>query len=118
MTVKKEKFCAVFAALRRGNSLYAACLKNGLTTREFYEKMAGDKNIREEYSLALADYADQCCDDIRAITEALKSGETDTSTAKLLIETAKWLAQKVCPSEEDYPGSVAEEKTEIVVKFI
>lgn len=114
----------VFEAVREGNSLFAACRRAGISTRDFYAATAADETLREAYQLAQADYADRCTDDIRKIVADLKSGEIDNSTAKLLIETEKWLAQKSCPEpvwdkiaggeSDSGDGGVAE----IVVKFV
>lgn len=111
----------VFAALRKGKSLFTACACAGINTYDFYTLMTSNRKSRESYLLALADYADRCTDGIREIIASLKAGELDTSTAKLLIETEKWLAQKACPepiwdkiSGEDENGSSAE----IIVKFV
>lgn len=113
----------VLAGLREGNSLYAACVKAGISTRDFYAMLNEDAELRFSYQLALADYADQCTDEIKAITANLKAGEIDNSTAKLLIETSKWLAQKVCPEPfngKAVEGAVDEDESaaEIVVKFV
>ncbi len=120
----KKKDCAavVFAALREGCSLYAACTKAGITTKVFYGFLTEDGGLAAEYHLALADYADKCTDNIKAIAENLKAGEIDNSTAKLLIETEKWLAQKACP--QPYAGGASggdgeeAETAEIVVRFV
>lgn len=111
----------VFEAVREGCSLYASCVKAGISTKEFYEILAADEHLKTAYRLALSDYADQCTDDIRAIAAGLKAGEIDNSTAKLLIETRKWLAQKACP--EPFVGineQAADDDgvAEIVVKFV
>ena len=116
---KKVRVLTVFDFIRKGDSLYAACLKSGMTTKEFYQVLAKEPDYHEEYRLALADYADQCTDYIRKLVQDLQAGEIDTSTAKLLIETQKWLAQKASP--EPYENSVdnaTEKTTEIVVKFV
>ena len=118
---RKFKLADVFAAIRIGCSLYGACVQAKMTTQEFYQLMGKDPDLREDFQLALSDYADQCTDDIRTLALNLKAGEIDTSTAKLLIETNKWLAQKACP--DPFVGfnddEQAENKTtEITVKFI
>ena len=87
----------IFAKIRGGKSLYASCLAVGISTRAFYRLIALDAKMHEEFMMALSDYADQCTDDIRTLAQHLKAGEIDNSTAKLLIETTKWLAQKACP---------------------
>ena len=118
----RVKLTAVFAYVRTGCSLYGACKKAGLNTREFYQFISQDKQLKEEFLLALSDYADQCMDDIRALVLSLKSGDIDNSTAKLLIETNKWLAGKACPEEKspfsDIDDGDSEQIAEIVVKFI
>jgi len=123
--VKKKaalKCTQVFERIREGNSLYAACVAADMTTKDFYETMSGDASIRRAYQLALSDYADRCTDDIRKIVKDLKAGEIDNSTAKLLIETEKWLAQKVCPeplwSKEGQGSAEAMQAAEIVVRFV
>ena len=75
--------------------------------------------------MALADYADSCTDNIRKIVAELKVGEIDNSTAKLLIETEKWLAQKACPEpiwttlqNTDDENDDGRNLKEIVVKFV
>lgn len=113
----------VFEAIRCGNSLYGACVKYGITTKEFYNVLAENQDAKENYWLALADYADQCTDAIRGITANLKAGEIDNSTAKLLIETEKWLAQKACPDvisgKINFDNNSDDDMaTEIVVKFV
>lgn len=123
-TVSAKVPDVVFEAVRDGNSLFAACRRAGISTRDFYAATAADEVLREAYQLALADYADRCTDDIRKIVADLKAGEIDNSTAKLLIETEKWLAQKSCPEPvwdkiaggggDGEDGGVAE----IVVKFV
>lgn len=123
-TVSAKVPDVVFEAVRDGNSLFAACRRAGISTRDFYAATAADEALREAYQLALADYADRCTDDIRKIVADLKAGEIDNSTAKLLIETEKWLAQKSCPEPvwdkiaggggDGEDGGVAE----IVVKFV
>ena len=119
--VLRRELEVVWAGLRSGCSLYAACLSAGMTTKAFYRKVAHDNDAMEEFRLALSDYADQCMDDIRKIVASLKAGEVDNSTAKLLIETQKWLALKASPesgggvSLDDRKDEVGEE---IVVKFV
>ena len=109
----------VFAKIRNGCSLYAAVSAVGLTSREFYQLMAEYPKIKEDFLLALSDYADQCTDDIRSLAASLKAGEIDNSTAKLLIETIKWLAQKACPEPvSSFADEEAEKLSEIVVKFV
>lgn len=116
---RKLRVLAVFEKVREGDSLYAACLKAGMTTKEFYQILAKEADYREEYQLALADCADQCTDYIRKLIKDLQAGEIDTSTAKLLIETQKWLAQRTNPEPYENLFDDAEEKTtEIVVKFV
>jgi len=115
---RKNKLSIVFDFIRKGSSLYAACKKAGMTTREFYLLLARAPHLKEDFQLALADYADQCTDDIRDLAHLLQSGDIDNSTAKLLIETQKWLAQKACP--ETFSGFNGDEAqpSEIVVKFV
>ncbi len=116
---RKLRVFTVFEKIRQGDSLYAACLKAGMTTKEFYQAMAVDNSYREEYQLALADCADQCTDYIRKLIRDLQAGEIDTSTAKLLIETQKWLAQRANPEPyENLFADEVEKTTEIVVKFV
>lgn len=114
------KLTVVFDAIRQGCSLYAACAKAGISSKEFYCLLAQNQAYRDEFRLALADYADQCTDDIRQLAGALRNGELDVSTAKLLIETNKWLAQKVCPVpfEEIVDDMQIEKNAEITVTFI
>jgi len=119
--MRKIKLEKIFNEIRRGHSLYAGCQSVGVSTREFYQTISDNVALKEEFQLALSDYADQCMDDIRALAENLKAGELDNSTAKLLIETQKWLAQKACPEpvalamgEDDINGR----PKEIVVKFV
>ena len=119
---RKSKLSIVFDFIRQGCSLYAACVKAGLSTREFYQMLAQTQDLRDDFLLALSDYADQCTDDIRALAQALKTGDIDNSTAKLLIETEKWLALKACPEAfkgfDDMENGDKKESAEIVVKFI
>ena len=112
---------AVCAALRNGLSLYAACRASGVDTRVFYQALADNPAAREAYRLALADYADRCTDAIRQIVAELRAGEIDNPTAKLLIETEKWLAQKACPEAVQESFLEEEERDgvkEIVVHFV
>ena len=111
----------VFAALRNGKSLYAACAAAGTDTRAFYARLETDRAARDAYRLALADYADRCTDDIRQIVAELRAGDIDNPTAKLLIETEKWLAQKACPEpvgERILDGGDDEGVAEIEVQFV
>ncbi len=121
----EEILTAVFEALRKGASLFAACQKNGIGTKQFYEATAANPAFSQGYKLALADYADSCTDNIRKIVAELKKGEIDNSTAKLLIETEKWLAQKACPEpiwttlqNGDDDNDDGQNLKEIVVKFV
>ena len=116
---------AVCTALRNGLSLYAACRASGVDTRVFYQALADNPAAREAYRLALADYADRCTDAIRQIVAELRAGEIDNPTAKLLIETEKWLAQKACPEpiwttlqNADDENDDGRNLKEIVVKFV
>ena len=119
MSVTRKKFISVLDGLRKGKSLYAACCQNGLSTRDFYQLMNAQSELKDDFYLALSDYADQCTDDIRALAYSLKNGDIDTSTAKLLIETQKWLAQKACPDPvASFADDEAEKLSEIVVKFV
>ena len=121
---RKKVLQELFAEIRKGKSLYASCLKVGISSSEFYEVLASDEKLYDEYLLALSDYADLCMDEIRRIVQSLKDGDIDNSSAKLLIETEKWLAQKASPepfgmklggdSDEGREGSCKE----IVVKFV
>ena len=116
-----SKLKDLFEELRKGKSLYASCLKVGISSSEFYDILASDEKLYEEYLLALSDYADLCMDEIRRIVQSLKDGDIDNSSAKLLIETEKWLAQKASP--EPFGGKINNdfeegECREIVVKFI
>ena len=118
---KKKLLKDLFEELRKGKSLYASCLKVGISSSEFYDILASDEKLHEEYLLALSDYADLCMDEIRRIVQSLKDGDIDNSSAKLLIETEKWLAQKASP--EPFGGKINNdfeegECREIVVKFI
>jgi len=118
---RKSKIMPVFDFIRKGHSLYASCQQAGLSTRDFYQVLSDNPSLKEDFQLALSDYADQCTDDIRALSSALRNGELDNSTAKLLIETNKWLAQKASPN--DFAGlerldEEAAKTTEIVVKFV
>lgn len=109
----------VFDKIRAGCSLYGSLSSVGLTSREFYQLMTECPKIKEDFMLALSDYADRCTDDIKALAESLKAGEIDNSTAKLLIETIKWLAQKACPEPiSSFADDEAEKLSEIVVKFV
>ena len=121
----EEILAAVFDALRKGASLFTACQKNGISTKQFYEVTAANPLLAKAYQLALADYADRCTDNIRKIIAELKAGEIDNSTAKLLIETEKWLAQKACPEpiwstiqNNDDENDDGRNLKEIVVKFV
>jgi len=119
--MKRADFNHVLNGLRQGNSLYAACQKCAVTSRDFYLFLAKNPHLKDDFLLALADYADQCTDEIRALTSDLKAGVMDNSTAKLLIETNKWLAQKACP--DAFQGLESDDGTdgkvqEIVVKFV
>ncbi len=122
MRKNAKKIDAVLNAVRSGCSLYASCVKAGLSTKGFYDILAVDEEARVLYQLALSDYADQCTDEIRGIAENLKAGEMDNSTAKLLIETTKWLAQKACPEPfrgiDESGGEGGDEVAEILVKFV
>ena len=108
----------IFDKIRGGQSLYGACHACGVTTQEFYRFVALDNQVREEFMMALSDYADQCTDDIRALAESLKAGEIDNSTAKLLIETTKWLAQKACPESPLAAEDGGEDVAEIEIRFV
>lgn len=121
----EEILTSVFEALRKGASLFAACQKNGISTKQFYEMTAVHSSFSQAYQMALADYADSCTDNIRKIVAELKKGEIDNSTAKLLIETEKWLAQKACPEpiwtmlqNGDDENDDGRNLKEIVVKFV
>ena len=117
----EEILTAVFDALRKGASLFAACQKNGIGTKRFYELTAVNPAFSQGYKLALADYADRCTDAIRQIVAELRAGEIDNPTAKLLIETEKWLAQKACPEAVQESFLEEEERDgvkEIVVHFV
>lgn len=119
---RKNKLSLVFDFIRQGNSLFKSCQKAGIATRDFYLSLAKAPELKDDFQLALADYADQCTDDIRALADLLKNGGIDNSTAKLLIETQKWLALKACP--ETFAGIKEEgeeddkKSQEILVKFI
>lgn len=119
---RKNKTTLVFDFIRQGLSLYAACQKAGISTKDFYLLLAETPGLKEDFQLALADYADQCTDGIKELAQLLESGQLDNATAKLLIETNKWLAQKACP--ETFAGFSAGDDelnsvpAEIVVKFV
>ncbi len=120
---KKERMVnKVLEELRGGKSLYASCFEVGIRTGEFYDFIAKNDKAKEKYLFALTDYADKCVDDIRGIVDELKKGEIDNSTAKLLIDTLKWLVSK---SNQDVNGVGSndseagdEDFKEIVVKFV
>jgi len=118
--ISKNKFLAILEALRKGKSLYAACCFHHVTTRDFYQLIHKNIELKDDYLLALSDYADQCSDDIRELAASLQSGDIDTSSAKLLIETKKYLAQKACPTPYINPDDTSDtpDTTEIVVKFV
>ena len=81
-----------------------------------------NEGFRERYLCSLADYADRCVDDIRKIVEELKEGKIDNSTAKLLIETMKWLVQKISNDVNGVQEAVGDSDVdcvrEIMVKFV
>lgn len=108
--------------VREGKSLYAGCFNVGISTREFYDEVAKDEKIKEMYLCAINDYADKCVDDIRVIVQELKNGEIDNSTAKLLIETMKWLVQKasndISGVGEEFGDDEGNCVKEIMVKFV
>lgn len=118
---KEYLFDDVLKNLREGKSLYTACNDAGMTTKQFHDFLNKNAILKEKYLLALTDYADKCVDDIRKIVEDLKNGKIDNSTAKLLIETKKWLVTK---ASSDVGGinnnidDIDEVVKEIMVKFI
>ena len=123
--IDEKLFDILLKNLRGGASLFSACRKAGVSTQEFYEALQHDEALFYAYRMALADYADTCTDDIRQIVADLKAGDLDNSTAKLLIETEKWLAQKACPEPLcnviTQPASQDDDAAplkEIVVKFV
>ena len=111
---------AICADIRKGKSLYAACQNANWTSAEFYKKIAKSPTDREEYFLALADYADACTDEIKAIVEDLKHGVIDNPTAKLLIDTEKWLVQRFDSDDfkTEHLTPAVSEVAEIAVRFI
>ena len=113
----------IFQYLRNGKSLYGACENVGISTNEFYSFLAKNEKFRDNYLSSMADYADKCVDDIKGLVEELKKGEIDNSTAKLLIETTKWLVLKSQNDAESVLKGKMEELDdnnvrEIMVKFI
>ena len=119
---KKKEVDEVLDKIRKGNSLYSACEAAGISTCGFYEEIASNEKFKKSYLRALSDYADCCTDDIREIADELKDGIIDNSTAKLLIETKKWLAQKACSNQlvinEENKNSEEDIEREIEVKFV
>lgn len=117
---KENAINQILDMIRIGKSLYMACLEVNLSTKEFYDVLAKNEIFKEKYLLALSDYADKCTDDIRQIVEELKKGEIDNSTAKLLIETMKWLISKSNSDlgEINLNDDNASDVKEIMVKFI
>ena len=119
---KRKKVLEVLDMVREGKSLYAGCETVQISTKEFYDEVAKDEKIKEMYLCAINDYADKCVDDIRVIVQELKNGEIDNSTAKLLIETMKWLVQKASNDVNGFgaenSGDEIDEVREIVVKFV
>ena len=119
---KEHIFNEILANLREGKSLYTSCNEAGMSTKEFYDFFNKNDKFRDRYLLALTDYADKCVDDIRKIVEDLKNGKVDNATAKILIETKKWLINKanndvggICNNEVN---SIDEVVKEIMVKFV
>ena len=112
----------IFQSLREGKSLYQACNLVNISTGEFYNVLEKNEGLKERYLCALTDYADRCVDDIRKIVEELKEGKIDNSTAKLLIETMKWLVGKAQTDANNVGGEKdldnSDGISEIVVKFI
>jgi Asp-tRNA(Asn)/Glu-tRNA(Gln) amidotransferase B subunit len=112
----------IFQDLRGGKSLFSACEKVNISTKDFYAIIEKKSVFREKFLCSLSDYADRCVDDIRDIVGQLKAGEIDNSTAKLLIETMKWMVNKVQSDivEVEKGEEIGDEDgiKEIVVKFI
>lgn len=119
---RKKEVKDVLDKIRKGNSLYAACEAAGITTCGFYEEIANNEEVKRKYLLALSDYADCCTDEIKEIADELKDGVIDNSTAKLLIETKKWLAQKASSNQIVFGDENSKEddegNREIEVKFV
>lgn len=91
-------FTAICDELADGITVEAACMKMGVnyrTFRRFIEK--GDEKIGQLYARAREWRGEACLMKIDDIMHKLETGQIDSSTANVLINTEKWKASKFYP---------------------
>lgn len=93
---KKIEDCldGILNDIRNGNSIVKACKDRGFGTQTFYDYLKENPDLEENYARAREDRGDCCIDKIVELMKDLKTGKIDSQTARVLIDTEKWIAAK------------------------
>ena len=95
--VPDEVYHAVCLDIADGLSMRKACIKNDVSRNAFCERIRKDDVLHDHYMRAREFAGDACLDKIDEFEEMLKTGQIDSSSANVLIQTEKWKAQKYYP---------------------
>lgn len=93
---KKIEDCldGILNDIRNGNSIVKACKDRGFGTQTFYDYLKEHPELEENYARAREDRGDCCIDKIVELMKELKEGKIDSQSARVLIDTHKWIAAK------------------------
>lgn len=87
--------------IQSGNSLNSYCKQHGRKSSTIYAWMRESVSFKDNYARAHADRADTLVEDMLDIADAAEKAVeiTDVMSAKLRIETRKWIAERMRPEK-------------------
>lgn len=92
-----EVFNDILKLVADGSSLTKALNSVNVNIRDFFEVIDNDENLANEYARAREQRGESCIGRITDYEEDLKNKKIDPATARVLIDTEKWLACKMYP---------------------
>lgn len=95
----EEFFDEILKLVSDGTSLKRACEQVGISRDTFNEHVKKNKDLSDRYACAREERGSSYADKIDDIEQKLLSGEVDSSTARVLIDSLKWKASKFNPQK-------------------
>lgn len=87
----------VFDDIADGLSIKKACQKQGVSKQSFYDKLEQYPELKDQYTRSREKRGDAFIESIEEDLEKLSKREIDAASARVSIDTKKWLACKFYP---------------------
>ena len=95
-TIEKD-FSDILEDIASGLSILKACRERGISKQTFFDYIDADQEKKDQYMRAREQRGEECISRIAEYEEDLKAKKIDSATARVLIDTEKWLACKFYP---------------------